>query len=376
MSAGDEVAHTTSPALNKTRDGRRRNKSFAKVQGNINGSPFQMLLDSGAAANFIDSSVVDALGLRRFPVDEVIVAMANGSTERSSHIVKINIEIHGTFVPSDFRVIRLPDIQVVLGEDFLVDGQVVMDYSTGNIQIQGKVITTTGYADEQSSKDYDSIRIISFFSMRIPRDSTHDIRLHSIESTTDDVLSWHVPGRDNSSRLDPIVLTYLDSCDNATQPPDRHTHTDLFTSTHLFDMVFLEVVTDAQIEEHLFSAQVKDIELEGIPSTRTMAESFMNTSMPSSTLSTEDNTRLLEILSGNHEVISPARASISEYVKTLPRCRLTLTEGKNPVAARFYRMDAGKLTFLKSLLAEYQEKGLIEPSTAPYASQQCSWPKK
>ena len=159
-----------------------------------------MFLDSGATANFIDSSVVDALGLRRFPVDEVIIAMTNGSTERSSRVFKINIEIHGTSVPSDFRVIRLPDIQVVLGEDFLVDGQVVMDYSTGNIQIQGKVITTTGYADEQSSKDYDSIRIISFFSMRIPRDSTHDICLHSIESTTDDVLSWHVPGRDNSSR--------------------------------------------------------------------------------------------------------------------------------------------------------------------------------
>ena len=50
MSAGDEVAHTKSPALNKTRDGRRRNKPFAKVQGRINGSlgsqPFQMLLDS------------------------------------------------------------------------------------------------------------------------------------------------------------------------------------------------------------------------------------------------------------------------------------------------------------------------------------------
>ena len=369
MSAGDEVAHTRSPALNKTRDGRRRNKSFAKVQGHINGSrPFQMLLDSGAAANFIDSSVVDALGLRRFPVDEVIVAMANGSTERSSHIVKINIEIHGTSVPSDFRVIRLPDIQVVLGEDFLVDGQVVMDYSTGNIQIQGKVIATTGYPDEQPSTGYDSIRIISFFSMRIPHDSTHDIRLHSIESTTDDVLSWHVPGLDNSSRLDPIVSTYLDSCDNATQPPDRHTHTDLLTSAHLFDMVFLEAATDAQLEKHLFSTQVQDIELEGIPSARTMAESFMNTSMPSPNLNVEENARLSDILTENHEVISPVRASISEYVKTLPRCRLTLAEGKSPVAARFYRMDAGKLTFLKSLLAEYQEKGLIEPSTAPYAS--------
>ena len=88
------------------------------------------------------------------------------------------------------------------------------------------------------------------------------------------------------------------------------------------------------------------------------------------TLSSEGRIALAKLLKENARR-KRAKSGTSGLTtnSNLPRCRLRLRDDKDePVAGRYYKMDAQKIEFLQKLLTKWEKNKLIEPSSSRYGA--------
>ena len=105
----------------------------------INRKPVRALIDTGSQMSIIDEQLVKQLRLKsRSPCTGEISMLfsASGSQMPVVAIADLNIYISGLIIPLSVKVVRAMNHDLILGADFLVENQVVIDYSTGVVSIQ------------------------------------------------------------------------------------------------------------------------------------------------------------------------------------------------------------------------------------------------
>lgn len=95
------------------------NKSL-KVWGAIKGEKVVVLVDSGAATNFISLKLVEKLQLQVEKIPSFKVEVENGAIEEGHGICKgVELMVQGILIVQNFFVVGLGRLEVVLGVDWL-----------------------------------------------------------------------------------------------------------------------------------------------------------------------------------------------------------------------------------------------------------------
>ena len=101
-----------------------------------------MLFDSGASHSFIAASVVIELGLEVETLEEPLyVSSPLGIRARIGMICRgCELEISGTLLTVDLRIMDMSEFDVILGIDWLTDCRVVIDYERRRVTAIRKTI--------------------------------------------------------------------------------------------------------------------------------------------------------------------------------------------------------------------------------------------
>ena len=109
-----------------------------KLSGVVLGIPVKFLVDSGASENFISERLVQENDLKVVKSqDKMQVQLADGSTRASNRLVQgaqVIFEEHAEFL--DFRVMKLPKYDAILGKSWLDRWNPDIDWREGTISIQ------------------------------------------------------------------------------------------------------------------------------------------------------------------------------------------------------------------------------------------------
>ena len=108
------------------------------LMGKLNGVPVKFLVDSGASGNFISEHLVNEHGLQVVKShDKMQVHLADGSTRASNRLVQeaqVTFNEHAEFL--DFRVMKLPKYDAILGKSWLDRWNPDIDWREGTISLQ------------------------------------------------------------------------------------------------------------------------------------------------------------------------------------------------------------------------------------------------
>jgi hypothetical protein len=117
-----------------------------KVDGKIKEEDVKILIDTGAARNFISRRLVHELGLEEIEVEEIVILTANSEKMVLKHGVCLQLRIN------DFRKAFMVELyvlddcveDVILGNDFIFNQGMVLDFNRRSLRIQDEEIGILG----------------------------------------------------------------------------------------------------------------------------------------------------------------------------------------------------------------------------------------
>jgi len=308
-------------------------KSLVKRHVLVNGRRVRALFDSGATRSFISPEAAKRIGLQTVDGASLRVQVANGNegSTKGSALVQVSMGTQEdvTFGARLF-VYDLPSHDVILGEDFMSQHQCTLDFGQRVISI----MDGEGVHHDVTEPIYQKR------SMQGVVRATEELCsiLGELVGEEEDISSsW----------------TYMRDIANGDTPPDKH---DNDLSPIWADLLFIDAEGDATTEER---------------SPEELVKTFLDAQeIEENMLSGKGRIALTNLLKENASIIR-AKSGTSGLTTNsdLPRCRLRLRDDKDePVAGRYYKVDAQKIEFLQKLLTKWEKNKLIEPSSSRYGA--------
>ncbi|KAF9761302.1 Transposon Tf2-6 polyprotein [Nosema granulosis] len=145
---------------------RVNNPSRTAMLGKINDRDVELRLDCGASRSFIRKDTVIKLGLILKEATEITTVFGNGHTEHTNQSVDLEIRLESinvSILESLYVLERLPE-DILLGNDFLFNNEIVLDYKNRVILVQNKPIAMIGreniHPDEMDKILYERVLCI------------------------------------------------------------------------------------------------------------------------------------------------------------------------------------------------------------------------
>ncbi|KAF9760824.1 Transposon Tf2-6 polyprotein [Nosema granulosis] len=142
------------------------NPTKTAICGRINNKKVELRLDCGASKSFIKNDTVKELGLQLREVETITTVFGNGKTERINHAVEVDISLKGFDRPVKEELYVLDSLpeDILLGNEFLFNNELVLDYKHRVIIMDKKIIPMKGndekYIDEIDEILYERLLII------------------------------------------------------------------------------------------------------------------------------------------------------------------------------------------------------------------------
>ncbi|KAF9761712.1 hypothetical protein NGRA_2437 [Nosema granulosis] len=114
--------------------------------GTIKNKEFELRIDSGATKSFIGKETVKALGLTVIEAAQITNVFGNGHTEKTRETVEVEIQLKGIqrLIKENLYVLdHLPEA-ILLGNEFLFNNELLLDYKNRVVVIDEKVIPMIG----------------------------------------------------------------------------------------------------------------------------------------------------------------------------------------------------------------------------------------
>lgn len=111
--------------------------ALLKLRGSLNNVPATFLIDSGASANFVDSTFVDQNGIKTIDGEARIISLADGSTHRSTKRLRdVDLVIGSHEETQTFTVLPLKGQSAILGMPWLSKSGANIDWRKRRILIK------------------------------------------------------------------------------------------------------------------------------------------------------------------------------------------------------------------------------------------------
>ncbi len=106
------------------------------ILGEIKAKKIFMMLDTGATDNFISSQLVEELGIDCYNIAEFEAATATGRV-RINKGCKVNVKLKGKKINIYFYVIEDLHHEIILGNPFFIDQNIILNIKDGIVVING-----------------------------------------------------------------------------------------------------------------------------------------------------------------------------------------------------------------------------------------------
>ncbi|KAF9760669.1 Transposon Tf2-6 polyprotein [Nosema granulosis] len=137
---------------------RVNNPTKTALIGTINEQNIELRIDCGASRSFIRSDTVKKLKLELIEAEKITTIFGNGHTENTNHVVELEILLKDhniTLFEKLYVLEKLPE-NILLGNDFLFNNEIVLDYKNRVIFVKNQPIDMLG-RDEIHPEEMDRI---------------------------------------------------------------------------------------------------------------------------------------------------------------------------------------------------------------------------
>ena len=290
---------------------------------------YQVMIDSGATRDFMNSRIVRRLGLKVEETQGFAVALADGTTKQITKMVRGQLLQIGEFTfQRDLYVLDLASLDIVLGKPFLHDFNCKVDFSTNvtNITSNGNlyVLSPLGFHSSCRVPACDVINHEEMHSIAAAGERTYaayvfnDKKDHAASAAA--IHSIATAYRDQAAT---IVITAVDQVGKATRHKTE------------FDERFKPIQDDAN------NMRQGDYDF--------LSNYFRNTPRV--------------IADGTDDVNSPRKIDGKPVYH-----HINLQEDKPAPCRQTYRLAPSELKILKEQLDEMLQKGFIRPSDSEYGA--------
>ncbi|KAF9756154.1 Retrovirus-related Pol polyprotein from transposon opus [Nosema granulosis] len=120
--------------------------SNTAIMGTIKRKELELRIDSGASKSFIGRETVKALNLTIIEVTQITTVFGNGHTEKTNRTVDVEIQLKGIGrkIKESLYILDHPPETILLGNEFLFNNELVLDYKNRIILIDENVIPMIG----------------------------------------------------------------------------------------------------------------------------------------------------------------------------------------------------------------------------------------
>lgn len=144
-----------------------KNPTRTAINELIKNKQMELIFDSGATRNFVSSKTVNNLNLPYSEVEPLTLIFGNGHSEKTNIIVELEIELEGlkkTIREEAYVLNNLPE-DLLLGNEFLLNSAIVLDFKNHVVIIDNKVIKMNDsedkYPDEMDRIIYERLLCIN-----------------------------------------------------------------------------------------------------------------------------------------------------------------------------------------------------------------------
>lgn len=123
-----------------------KNPTRTAVQGQIKHKTFELRIDSGASKSFIGKHTAEKLGLTFIEEEEITTIFGNSNTEVTRNTVDVEIKIEGLerLLKENLYILDSLPEAILLGNEFLFNNELVLDYKNRVVMISDKMIPMIG----------------------------------------------------------------------------------------------------------------------------------------------------------------------------------------------------------------------------------------